>query len=64
MVPKTIENTREADETVCRPDDEEVKFFFFWIFLHVCMFPSSQFSVNLKFCSCLRTSMLMSLILS
>lgn len=24
MIPKTIENTREADETVCRPDDEEV----------------------------------------
>jgi mRNA degradation ribonuclease J1/J2 len=24
MVPRTIENTREADETVCRPDDEEV----------------------------------------
>lgn len=23
-VPKTIENTREADETVCKPDDEEV----------------------------------------
>ncbi|KAJ3672679.1 hypothetical protein LUZ60_007400 [Juncus effusus] len=23
-VPKTIENTREADETVCRPDDEEL----------------------------------------
>ncbi|CAN8248138.1 unnamed protein product [Cochlearia groenlandica] len=24
MIPKTIENTREADETVCRPDDEEL----------------------------------------
>jgi len=24
MIPKTIENTRESDETVCRPDDEEV----------------------------------------
>lgn len=24
MIPKTIENTREPDETVCRPDDEEV----------------------------------------
>ncbi|XP_057531823.1 uncharacterized protein LOC130809961 [Amaranthus tricolor] len=23
-VPKTIENTREADETVCKPDDEEL----------------------------------------
>ncbi|PIA39044.1 hypothetical protein AQUCO_02700308v1 [Aquilegia coerulea] len=23
-VPRTIENTREADETVCRPDDEEL----------------------------------------
>ena len=26
MVPRTIENTREFDETVCKPDDEEVKF--------------------------------------
>lgn len=25
-IPRTIENTREADETVCRPDDEEVWF--------------------------------------
>ncbi|KAJ4783542.1 Ribosome production factor 1 [Rhynchospora pubera] len=24
MVPRTIENTRELDETVCRPDDEEL----------------------------------------
>lgn len=24
MVPRTIENTRELDETVCMPDDEEV----------------------------------------
>ncbi|CAH8314245.1 unnamed protein product [Eruca vesicaria subsp. sativa] len=24
MIPKTIENTREADETVCRPDDEQL----------------------------------------
>lgn len=24
MVPRTIENTREFDETICRPDDEEV----------------------------------------
>lgn len=24
MVPRTIENTRELDETVCLPDDEEV----------------------------------------
>lgn len=24
MVPRTIENTREPDETVCRPDDDEV----------------------------------------
>ena len=32
MVPKTIENTREADETVCRPDDEEVKFSTFCVF--------------------------------
>ncbi|KFK30693.1 hypothetical protein AALP_AA6G015400 [Arabis alpina] len=24
MIPKTIENTRESDETVCRPDDEEL----------------------------------------
>jgi ribosome production factor 1 len=23
-VPRTIENTRELDETVCKPDDEEV----------------------------------------
>lgn len=23
-VPRTIENTREFDETVCKPDDEEV----------------------------------------
>lgn len=23
-VPRTIENTREVDETVCKPDDEEV----------------------------------------
>lgn len=23
-VPKTIENTREPDETICRPDDEEL----------------------------------------
>jgi len=23
-VPRTIENTREADETVCQPDDEEI----------------------------------------
>jgi ribosome production factor 1 len=25
QVPRTIENTREADETVCRPDDQEVR---------------------------------------
>ena len=25
QVPRTIENTREADETVCKPDDEEVR---------------------------------------
>lgn len=24
MIPRTIENTRELDETVCKPDDEEV----------------------------------------
>ncbi|CAA7013061.1 unnamed protein product [Microthlaspi erraticum] len=24
MIPNTIENTREADETMCRPDDEEL----------------------------------------
>lgn len=24
MVPRTIENTRELDETICLPDDEEV----------------------------------------
>ncbi|CAH2072097.1 unnamed protein product [Thlaspi arvense] len=24
MIPRTIENTRESDETVCRPDDEEL----------------------------------------
>ncbi|GLT84873.1 hypothetical protein SLE2022_030830 [Rubroshorea leprosula] len=24
MIPRTIENTREADETVCKPDDEEL----------------------------------------
>ncbi|KAH7578138.1 hypothetical protein JRO89_XS01G0345100 [Xanthoceras sorbifolium] len=24
MIPRTIENTREPDETVCRPDDEEL----------------------------------------
>ncbi|CAL9155084.1 unnamed protein product [Musa hybrid cultivar] len=24
-VPQTIENTREVDETVCRPDDEEIQ---------------------------------------
>jgi hypothetical protein len=24
-VPRTIENTREPDETVCRPDDNEVR---------------------------------------
>ncbi|XP_010556658.1 PREDICTED: ribosome production factor 1-like [Tarenaya hassleriana] len=24
MIPRTIENTRELDETVCRPDDEEL----------------------------------------
>jgi len=23
-IPRTIENTRENDETVCKPDDEEV----------------------------------------
>lgn len=23
-IPRTIENTREPDETVCKPDDEEV----------------------------------------
>ena len=58
MVPKTIENTREADETVCRPDDEEVKFSTFFFF--------SMFKVLIFFngCSCLRISMLMSLILS
>ena len=33
QVPRTIENTREADETVCKPDDEEVYIFiFFYIF--------------------------------
>lgn len=26
--PRTIENTREPDETVCRPDDDEVLPFF------------------------------------
>ena len=25
QVPRTIENTREPDETVCRPDDQEVR---------------------------------------
>lgn len=45
MVPKTIENTREADETVCRPDDEEVKFSTFCVLslLHVSMFKVSIF---------------------
>lgn len=28
MTPRTIENTREPDETVCRPDDDEVLPFF------------------------------------
>lgn len=34
-VPRTIENTREADETVCKPDDEEVYFlmYLYWSFV-------------------------------
>jgi ribosome production factor 1 len=32
-VPRTIENTREVDETVCKPDDEEVFIFFNLIIL-------------------------------
>ena len=27
MVPRTIENTREPDETIAQPDDEEVRYF-------------------------------------
>jgi hypothetical protein len=32
-VPRTIENTREVDETVCKPDDEEV--FIYYLFLNL-----------------------------
>lgn len=44
-IPRTIENTREVDETVCKPDDEEVlkfssdlvilsQFRFFLLYIH------------------------------
>lgn len=26
-IPRTIENTRELDETICKPDDDEVRVF-------------------------------------
>ena len=31
QIPRTIENTREADETVCMPDDEEVNLLVYFL---------------------------------
>jgi hypothetical protein len=36
QVPRTIENTREPDETVCRPDDQEVRMSRYVYFLSEC----------------------------
>jgi hypothetical protein len=42
-VPRTIENTREVDETVCKPDDEEVLFLILFIFPLIFLFVYKKF---------------------
>lgn len=42
-MPRTIENTREPDETVCRPDDEEVRPFACFAFSDDILFGTRMF---------------------
>lgn len=45
-VPRTIENTREVDETVCKPDDEEVLFLILFIFPLIFLFVYKKILVS------------------